>query len=288
MLIPGSYCSTMAGIKPHFPAVNTCPPSTAMASASWRCIISERAICQVDWAKIQHTSFSPPSPFECIYHNHLQALIHWGSRLALNDNIFPICNAYAPVIAFPCFWCAHCAPSNRAGGTWGHCCKGEDRTPQRLINSRPKKNNQTVGLLVGWKADDTWHEGTNGAHVLCAKVQVGVRLWRQSHQPLGRILEKEVFGPSIAFWWKKSGRLLKNKTKQKPQGYILKNWVRNYLHKKVILQIVFTSIELRVSKIRLASSGSWRVTTACAGTLARWHDAKLSIGALEPSLHSSS
>lgn len=36
-LILVSYCSTIAGTRPHFPAVYTCPPSTAIASASLRC-----------------------------------------------------------------------------------------------------------------------------------------------------------------------------------------------------------------------------------------------------------
>lgn len=47
MPIPGLYCSTMAGTSPHFPAVNTCPPSTAIASASSRCVTGETAINQV-------------------------------------------------------------------------------------------------------------------------------------------------------------------------------------------------------------------------------------------------
>ena len=34
---PCSYCSTIAGTRPHFPAVYTSPPSTAAASASLYC-----------------------------------------------------------------------------------------------------------------------------------------------------------------------------------------------------------------------------------------------------------
>lgn len=50
---------------------------------------------------------------------------------------------------------------------------------------------------MGCHADDTCPEGTDGAHVLGAKVEVGVCLWGQLHQILGCVLEKEVLGWSV-------------------------------------------------------------------------------------------
>lgn len=89
-----------------------------------------------------------------------------------------------------------------------------------------------VGCLVGCHANHTCREGTDGAHVPSAKEQVGVCLWGQLHQPLSWVLEKEVFGWSIAFWWEEYNRL----EKKKIQGYSLKVWVNNT---NMILQNVF-------------------------------------------------
>lgn len=56
----------MAGTRPHFPAVNTCPPSTAMASASSRCTMSGKTIHQAQRRLLfiisSFFTTSPPPP----------------------------------------------------------------------------------------------------------------------------------------------------------------------------------------------------------------------------------
>lgn len=88
MFLPSSYCSTMAGTRPHFPAVNTCPPSTAMASAPPRCRIGETAICLVKGSVGQNTAkvffhISSPQCFTKIIFRHsstVEADWHWMTK----------------------------------------------------------------------------------------------------------------------------------------------------------------------------------------------------------------
>lgn len=126
MLVPSSYCSTIAGTRPHFPAVNTCPPSTAMASASLRCRMGKTTNreAQGRLGKIQSRSFmSLLHP--AFYHDHLQAIVHCGGSLTLNDTASFLHAVDAPCVALGCLGAAHCAPFDGAGWSGrGHCCRG--------------------------------------------------------------------------------------------------------------------------------------------------------------------
>lgn len=111
MLILSSYCSTIAGTRPHFPAVNTCPPSTAMASASSRCGMGKTINPQAQGrlGKIQRRTFY------AVYHNHLQAVVHCGGKLALNHTGITRHAVDAPRVTLGCLGIAHCTPFDGAG-----------------------------------------------------------------------------------------------------------------------------------------------------------------------------
>lgn len=112
--LPCTYCSTMTGTRPHFPAVNTWPPSTATASASLRCgAIQSRDEChRVETKNNKLTDFDISSR---VYHNLLQALFNCRGVLAFNGGGVPRHTADAPRVTLCGLSMAHSTPSDGRG-----------------------------------------------------------------------------------------------------------------------------------------------------------------------------
>lgn len=125
---------------------------------------------------------------------------------------------------------------------------------------------------------------TDNAHVFSTQIQEGISLWWHPHQPLCWVLEHQIFARWIALWGEKVKAL---KSKQMLcKLHVLMNpsklWITILLHH--LYQTInfttdslcsinikfYTCTELRLVQINSSSCSSLRVTTAWAGTLARW------------------
>lgn len=134
-------------------------------------------------------------------------------------------------------------------------------------------------------------KGTDNAHVFSAQIQEGVCVWRQLHQLHCWVLEHQVFGRCIGFRGEEVKVLKKKKKKTKSSknkiakcsyvstSYIVSHCIASssltgsqfdyWLFVQYIL-VFYTFTEVMVVQINSASCGSLRLTTAWAGTLARW------------------
>lgn len=117
-ITPSSYCSTITGTSPHFPAVYASPPSTAIASASPRCRTIKKNQRQTPQNgakrvsnKTQVLYFHP----RVFYHNLFQAPINCGSIRTSHDGATLSHAVDDPCVTLLCLCGAHSTPSEGRG-----------------------------------------------------------------------------------------------------------------------------------------------------------------------------
>lgn len=198
----------MAGTRPHFPAVNTWPPSTATASASLRCgAIQSRDEChRVETKNNKLTDFGISSR---VYHNLLQAIFNCRGDLAFNGGGVPRHTADAPRVTLGGLSMAHSTPPN------GNGCN------VRCLLWRGKKDLDisqtdtwlTIVFLPVLLVFFTFFKGMDNAHVVSTQIQEGVCVWGHPHELHCWIFEHQVLGRRVGFRWEKVKALKRQQVK---------------------------------------------------------------------------
>lgn len=118
-MIPSSYCSTIAGTRPHFPAVYTCPPSTAIASASF--FYTEERENDGRW-ETRNTKLGKKRSYLRIifYHNLLHTVLKCVALWTFNGGVATFHTADAPEVTLGCLSMTHRAPFQGSGGSAGY------------------------------------------------------------------------------------------------------------------------------------------------------------------------
>lgn len=210
-LIHASYCSTIAGTRPHFPAVYTCPPSIDIASASFSYRIIETTDNQHIKRDERHKMEPKILPDSHVFIQECFTIIFfkqsstvrafWHSMEVPSSLILLMLHkSHLAVSAWPTahHLMAVDAALEACSGNWS---KTQEWAVSvcLLVNVCCLMCLYTNVCVLSAYVYSTFLKGTDDAHVFGTQIQEGICVCGHLHQIHCWVLEHQVFGRCIGF-----------------------------------------------------------------------------------------